>query len=108
MEFKSGDESAVYSINTPMMVEASAGSGKTTLLVDKYIAMLIYLTAFQNKSAFDAVKEITALTFTRKAAEEMKDRIRKKIGKNFTPSYLDYAAGMININEGAARSPRPA
>ncbi|MGA2142408.1 MAG: UvrD-helicase domain-containing protein, partial [Brevinematales bacterium] len=99
MEFRSGDESAVYSINTPMMVEAPAGSGKTTLLVDKYIAMLIYLTAFRNKSAFDAVKEITALTFTRKAAEEMKDRIRKKIGENFTPAYLDYAVGMINIHE---------
>ena len=101
MNFK--EEAAIYSVNTPMMVEASAGSGKTTLLVDKYISILIYLTAFLNKSPFEAVREIVAITFTRKAAEEIKDRIRKMISEKFTVSFLKNSIEKIEDSGDAER-----
>ena len=49
-----------------LALEASAGSGKTFALSVRFIAILL--------SGADA-REITTLTFTKKAANEMKERI---------------------------------
>ncbi len=54
-----------------MVVTAGAGTGKTYVLVQKYIDLLV--------SRGVAVPQILALTFTDKAAAEMKDRIRREI-----------------------------
>ena len=62
-------------INRNILVEASAGSGKTSSLIHRMAALL--------KSGKFKVDEITAITFTRKAAIELKERFQQKIEDSF-------------------------
>ncbi len=56
-------------------VEASAGTGKTFTLVEYYIGLLEGKTSYGSLS----VDNIIALTFTERAASEMRDRIRLEV-----------------------------
>lgn len=58
------------------IVEAPAGSGKTRLLTDRYLKLLTIV---------DAPEEIIAITFTKKAASEMKSKILDRIKKGDSP-----------------------
>lgn len=64
---------AVQTVDGPLLVVAGAGSGKTSVLTRR-IAYLVGHHAVP-------VHQILAITFTNKAAREMKDRIRKFIGR---------------------------
>jgi DNA helicase-2/ATP-dependent DNA helicase PcrA len=64
---------AVKYIGSPQMIVAGAGSGKTRVLAYK-IGYLLQRAKYKPDS-------ILALTFTNKAANEMKDRIKDLIGK---------------------------
>ncbi len=55
----------------PVLVEAAAGTGKTTLLVERILHLI------RNEGV--GLGEIAAITFTRKATAELKDRIRSEI-----------------------------
>ncbi len=61
-------EKAITTIDRHVAVTAGAGSGKTRVLVERYLNLLEHGVAVEN---------IAAITFTKKAAQEMKDRLCK-------------------------------
>lgn len=62
-------------VNNLDVINASAGSGKTTLLVKKFLILLLQNKENSNYNSKEKYKNILAVTFTNKAAAEMKDRI---------------------------------
>lgn len=60
---------AIKTVDRPLAVTAGAGSGKTRVLVERYLHLL---------DRGVQVEDIAAITFTKKAAQEMKDRLREK------------------------------
>ena len=61
---------AVHTDGQDILVQAGAGSGKTRVLVERYIRLLR-----EGHTVYDLV----AITFTEKAAREMRDRVRRAL-----------------------------
>lgn len=76
MKLNPGQQEAVNYVSGPCLVLAGAGSGKTGVICQK-IAYLI------NKCDYKA-RNIAAVTFTNKAAREMKERVTKMLGRDLT------------------------
>ncbi len=63
---------AIYTHDKNLIVVAGAGSGKTRVLVERYLALLDAHTDWP-------LNALVAITFTRKAAQEMRDRVRRAL-----------------------------
>ncbi len=63
-----------HDLDTTLVVEAAAGTGKTTALVDRILSLL--------RSGKATLRTLVAVTFTEKAAGEMKLRLRTEIEKS--------------------------
>jgi ATP-dependent helicase/nuclease subunit A len=62
-------------LDATLFVEAGAGTGKTRALVDRYVALVL---------SGRQVQDLVAITFTEKAAAELRDRVRGELERRLT------------------------
>ncbi|MGE3978336.1 MAG: UvrD-helicase domain-containing protein, partial [Nitrospira sp.] len=86
-------ESAETTFDRNVVVVAGAGTGKTTLLVNRLVYLLM------KEPAPTPVTQVVALTFTNKAATEMKVRLRERLALLARPE-----AGSMQSSDGGAVS----
>ena len=70
-ELKPEQAAAAFTLDRHLSVTAGPGSGKTTVLVERYLEIL--------RTQKVSVDNIVAITFTNRAANEMRQRVRTKI-----------------------------
>jgi ATP-dependent exoDNAse (exonuclease V) beta subunit len=89
----------VEALDETLFVEAGAGSGKTKALVDRIVALVVTRDV--------PMREIAAVTFTEKAAAELRDRIRRTLeplGADPDPVVAARATRALEELDGAAVS----
>ena len=77
MEWSQEQKLAINNDEKNILVSAAAGSGKTAVLVERVVSHLLRDPEKDN-NAWD-VDRLLVVTFTRAAAEEMKQRIKKRL-----------------------------
>ncbi len=75
----------VEDLDTTLFVEAGAGSGKTTALVDRVLALV--------ETGSAELANIAAITFTEKAATELRDRLRRELERSIIGEPAGETAG---------------
>ncbi|NLY85106.1 MAG: UvrD-helicase domain-containing protein [Tissierellia bacterium] len=83
MTLNEAQKDAVRTIDKNLAVNAGAGTGKTKVLTERYIYILEHGKLEKGRE----IESIVAITFTKKATQEMVDRIRKEIRNNFSKGY---------------------
>lgn len=83
--------------NTYTVINASAGSGKTYTLVQRILSICL---RYPNQEK--TIGNILALTFTNKAANEMKERILEWL-KKFTSPHYENDAELLNLQASLER-----
>ena len=92
-ELNEPQREAVTHVNGPIMIIAGAGSGKTKVLTTR-------ITHLMSEHKVDSFN-ILALTFTNKAAAEMKERVERTLGNTearnlYIGNYHDGPVDMCN------------
>src|SRR5689334_16898147 len=72
-ELKPEQKIAAHTLDCHMSVTAGPGAGKTFVLVERYLQIL--------RTQKVSVDNLVAITFTNRAANEMRERVRKEIDK---------------------------
>lgn len=81
LSFTPAQSQAIHSHSHNLIVTAGAGSGKTRVLVERFLALL-------EQNPDWRLTNIVAITFTEKAAREMRERVRSTITKRLhNPTY---------------------
>lgn len=78
-DFTQAQQQAIVTIDRNVSVSAGAGSGKTRVLVERFVNILRSSLSSGCKPVTAA--NILAITFTRKAAGEMKERVRRRLAE---------------------------
>ena len=79
LDFTKAQQEAIATLNKNVSVSAGAGSGKTRVLVERFVNIL--QQGLQPGGQQVSAAEILAITFTRKAAGEMKERVRRRLAE---------------------------
>jgi len=73
LEDRAARQQAITTFDRNVVVEAGAGTGKTTLLIDRLLHLLL-----RSPDPLD-INDLVALTFTNKAANELRVRLRERL-----------------------------
>ena len=84
---------AVTIFDRSVVVTAGAGTGKTTLLIERLVHLLL-----RNPEPLK-ITEIVALTFTNKAADELKLRLRQRL-QGFLQSEIERELSQYETADG--------
>jgi len=76
MERTAAQRTAIEQHDQNLIVVAGAGSGKTYVLVERYLGLL-------DANRDWSLNALVAITFTKKAAQEMRDRVRQALEKRY-------------------------
>ena len=90
MKLNPNQDEAVKYVSGPCLALAGAGSGKTRVITNK-IAYLVQQCGYK-------ARNIAAVTFTNKAAREMKERVGQTLGKNESKGLMVSTFHTLGLN----------
>lgn len=80
-QLHSSQAEAAHTLNRHISVSAGPGSGKTSVLIERYVHIL--------KTSDISIDQIVAITFTNRAASEMRERLRRELDSLIEKAALD-------------------
>ena len=78
-DFTPGQAEAIQHLDGPLLISAGAGSGKTFTLTQRIVWALLPGSGKGNEAFLQSIDEALVITFTEKAAGEIKERIRSAL-----------------------------